>query len=538
MSFSNKKAITIDHTKVIGSDQSSFPFPIVRTSDNDLRTIANGGHVTSASGFDIIFKDSTESVTLSHEIKRYVASTGEIIMWVKAPTLSHTSDSVIYMYYGDASITTSQENATDVWSNGYLAVWHLEENTGTSNSIKDSTANANHATPYSSYSGTTGDISTTGKIGTGQHGDGNDNAIAGPNSSSLNVGGSGIKTLGISVSYKRGAVNATGTFLSKGTPGQGGYLLALGTGFSPNADTFKATKYGVADIFPSGTAPQDTNWHRTFCRWNATNTKIFLDGSSNGTDSNTQDFKTDNAGFFLLYGDGGWGGDLDEVFVHSADRSDDWIATEANAIGSPSTFYSVGSEQSTGGTATKSLPVRTVVATRVTKSLPVRVLVRTQQTKSLPVRSVIRTLKTISLPVRLVAGTRVTKSLPIRALIRTLKTVSLPIRTVVRGANTLSLPVRSVVATRATKSMPVRTLTRTLRTLSAPLRTTVRTMATKSLAIRTKAVTPATKSLPVRCVVRGRTWSLQIRTVVASQPPVTIYVVATGRDGIVTARGH
>lgn len=188
---------------------------------------------------------------------------------------------------------------------------------------------------------------------------------------------------------------------------------------------------------------------------------------------------------------------------------------------------------------TKSLPVRVLVRTQQTKSLPIRALVRTQQTVSAPIRSVIRTLKTLSLPMRTLVRTQVTKSLPVRSVVRTLKTVSLPIRTVVSSSatlNTLSLRMRTRVRTLATKSVPIRTVARTLHTLSLPMRSVVRTLKTVSLPVRTGARTQRTLSLQIRSVVRGRTLSLPIRTVVASLPPTTVYMIGYGRDG--TATGH
>src|SRR5207245_7410747 len=62
------------------------------------------------------------------------------------PTVSHTSDTNLYMWYGNPAITTSQENKSGVWQNGYAGVWHF----GTSSVLGslDSTVNANNATNH------------------------------------------------------------------------------------------------------------------------------------------------------------------------------------------------------------------------------------------------------------------------------------------------------------------------------------------------------------------------------------------------------
>src|SRR6266571_3245031 len=132
-----KKQITIDHTKVSGgSDLSNFPL-LVSITDVSLKTAENGGRVQSVSGFDIIFTNSTETIKLDHEVQSYTASTGKIVMWVRLPTLSASVDTVIYLYYGNIGVSTSQSNPTGVWNTNYKGVWHLGEISG---SALDSTS--------------------------------------------------------------------------------------------------------------------------------------------------------------------------------------------------------------------------------------------------------------------------------------------------------------------------------------------------------------------------------------------------------------
>jgi hypothetical protein len=70
------------------------------------------------------------------------------------PTLSHTTDTVIYLFYGNANITTSQEHKAGVWQNNYLGVWHLPN--GSTLSANDSTGNGGNGTLENSPSATTG----------------------------------------------------------------------------------------------------------------------------------------------------------------------------------------------------------------------------------------------------------------------------------------------------------------------------------------------------------------------------------------------
>jgi len=101
--------------KVVGSsDLSSFPV-LVHITDPSLANVANRGLVQNINGYDIVFSDSTETGGLFFEIESYDPVAGEIFMWVSVATVSHTVDTVFYMYFGNASITTSQEFVTGVW---------------------------------------------------------------------------------------------------------------------------------------------------------------------------------------------------------------------------------------------------------------------------------------------------------------------------------------------------------------------------------------------------------------------------------------
>src|SRR5262249_49667263 len=123
--YTYRRTITIDHTKVPNTDQSNFPVLISGTY-SFLKTVGNGGNVQNANGYDVIFTlDSTCGTKLNHEVETYNASTGAVNYWVKVPTLSHTSDTTVYLCYGNASISTDQSNKSAVWDANYKGVWHL-----------------------------------------------------------------------------------------------------------------------------------------------------------------------------------------------------------------------------------------------------------------------------------------------------------------------------------------------------------------------------------------------------------------------------
>ncbi len=131
-----RKMVIIDHTQVVGP-LSDFPV-YIQTVDNDLKN-----HV-QADGDDLLFMDGTGVAhRLWFETETYDQSTGTLVAWVRLPSLGIVNDTIFYLYYGNAAVT-SQEFPEQVWDDSYQAVWHL--NTNPIEGIIDSTSNNNDGT--------------------------------------------------------------------------------------------------------------------------------------------------------------------------------------------------------------------------------------------------------------------------------------------------------------------------------------------------------------------------------------------------------
>jgi hypothetical protein len=112
-----RKMVTIDHTMVDG-DLTSFPV-LISTVDGDLRDKAQ------SDGDDILFMDGIGVATkIYHEIEYFSGSSGELVAWVNAPSLSSTVDTVFYMYYGNSGCS-GQQFPGKTWDSDYIHVWHL-----------------------------------------------------------------------------------------------------------------------------------------------------------------------------------------------------------------------------------------------------------------------------------------------------------------------------------------------------------------------------------------------------------------------------
>jgi hypothetical protein len=144
--------ITINHPKV-PSTQTDFPV-LISVTDARFKDVAHGGPVQSIHGYDIHPKVAADLIAnYTYELERYNPATGEVIMWVKIPSLSSSSDTTIYMAYCNALITTDL-SSKNTWSNNFLGVYHLKD--GTTLDVSNS-----GGVPNGTNSGAT---ATTGKI--------------------------------------------------------------------------------------------------------------------------------------------------------------------------------------------------------------------------------------------------------------------------------------------------------------------------------------------------------------------------------------
>ncbi|MEN9328199.1 MAG: hypothetical protein RI947_1007 [Candidatus Parcubacteria bacterium] len=340
--WSYRKKLTVDVTKVSGgSNLTDFPMLVSQTTDADMETVANGGHVVNSSGNDILFTTSDGKTRTDHEIEKYTASTGELASWVRVPTLSGTADTVMYMYYGSAN-TCSQQSATAVWDTNYKGVWHMS----TSNMLSDSTS--------SGYTLTNNGTATSG---TGQI----DGDVSLVRSSSQYLERVGTQTnleitgnLTIEAWAKTsGTITTTEQIATKdGTGGNNGYWIRLDGG---NARMqFQVSDNGTNNTsVGSGISSVTTNtWYHVAGVYNGTNIILYLNGGSTSTAHSTGIFNT-TATFEVGARNGGsnlWDGDVDEVRVSNTARSAGWIVTEYNNTNAPSTFYAKSTEQTQAST--------------------------------------------------------------------------------------------------------------------------------------------------------------------------------------------
>jgi len=336
------QTITISHTNVFGTDQTNFPVLINLASNTGLQNHAQ------ASGNDIRFTASDGVTLLSYEREKYTGATGALVAWVKVPLLSHATDTVIYMFYGNSG-ASDQQNASGVWDANYKGVWHLDQTpTGAAGDIVDSTG-GNNGTSQTLAAG----AQVAGKIG---------------GSLTLNGTSAYISTATSFANPQTVMVEAW----VKTTTVNGGKVVGFentqtGTGsanydrhiyFNTNGKAYFGsynTSSSTAQVAASTNALNDGQWHFLvgYRDNTAASIGLYVDGVLQATTASSAgqsytgwyrfgDYKLN--GWPGVAGDGYFSGGVDEIKVSHFIRSPGWIQTEYTDQASPGTFYSLAAE--------------------------------------------------------------------------------------------------------------------------------------------------------------------------------------------------
>lgn len=339
--FSYKRAITIDRTKCGTANSTDFPVLVYGTY-SWLATTANGGRVQSASGYDIaFFADSNLTIQLKHEIVSFSPTTGAIEIWVKVPTLSISANTIIYIAYGDGSITSPTEDPTAVWDAGYVGVWHF--GTASSLSVKNSKTDTNATNG--------GAAAAAGKIG------GAANFADNPDVITTDVTASSASfTIEFWARPSAAHEGYLGRIVDK-QPSGGVRDFMLYRNTNPNNYQYQLNvgwSTSSGDWGPANQTAQDNVTRHVVWTYNGSSTAndgvLYSDGvrqtvfeavsPSGARNSNTAPVLIGNRAQL----DRGFDGWIDELRLSNVARSSSWVVASRNNQNDPATFYSVGSE--------------------------------------------------------------------------------------------------------------------------------------------------------------------------------------------------
>lgn len=357
------REIRIRHEKVGGSDATDYTLVFSGTYDW-LRSISNGGKVATpdpGSGLweplDVYFTADDGTTVLDFEPvknggsgEEWNPATGKCEFWVRVPTVSHTVDTIIRIYYGDVAENTDQSNRHGVWVSKYKLAAHM---TGSGTPYFDSTSNNHDAGPRTS---------DPGKLGT---------------CTTQNTATVAALALASNYSNLEPANEFTiAVWWKPDTSGHGAYGFVTSYGSWPNyavvirenntdptsieLNVHKTNGTDVLASSPTGSITLGA-WHYIVGTYdNATGVaKLYIDGALAATSSsgNTVAIDYDSGGYRLSLGQP-WDqafyakapGGYDELQFLNEKVDDDWVTRNYNNQLNPDDFYIISGEngESTG----------------------------------------------------------------------------------------------------------------------------------------------------------------------------------------------
>lgn len=316
--WGKRKQIDVQDANV-DSGLSNFPLYVKIDNDSDMTGAASDGT-------DIRFTQSDGTTLLKYERESWSGGGGSNVtadIWVKVPSIASSGGATIYIYW-DKSGAAEGEDAANVWSNGFVAVYHLHDDfadslgnhNGTNQGSADIAGKVANAQDFES--------SETDYITVADHNDLDGNltdltltAWFKPESfSTLNM-----------IAAKFGGSNNRAYYLGAYNGGSGSdyYLRGTVEDSSANALTVQGTT-----ILSTGT------WY--FGAWVAdpggNDAGLYLDGVSEGTDTGTLNDICNSTDPFLVgcrdddSKERFWDGIIDEVRLADAERPVAWLKFE------------------------------------------------------------------------------------------------------------------------------------------------------------------------------------------------------------------
>jgi len=318
---------------LVDADLSDFPM-LVSLKDPEVAQ-----HAVSSD--DFVFTDADGVTVLPYEIETYDNSTGHLLAWVKAPHLISTIDTKLFVYYGNQAPPPPPDSG-EVWSDGYTAVWHLNDvaTDESSGALHVDAATGQH--PGNQF----GNHDVEGRIGRAQSFDGLDDyvEIVGPDGIVLGDADCTVSawvrtTSTASISLLRKAQDLSHV--------DGDKLFGL------TAGKFAMDQSGAGYMETTATV-NDGEWHyvvwtqRKDANAAAEAWAMYVDGVPDGTAEH--ETKADVAGHALRVGGPttasafpvAWDGEIDELRVSHVTRGAAWVSTSYLNQYAPETFLTLG----------------------------------------------------------------------------------------------------------------------------------------------------------------------------------------------------
>jgi hypothetical protein len=339
-SWPYREKITVASTS-IAATLNDFPV-YVDLADLSTRFFDN----VDAQGADVRITSGDGTTELAREVVSLdvVNNTGELHF--KADTVSSSTDSDFYIYYGNAEANdyaaTDTYGRNAVWSNGYNAVYHMQEDpSGIAPQIADSTGGVSATTGGTMTSGD----SVAGELsGNALDFEGTDDHVQMPQ---RNTAGESEATLSL---WLNPATCASTDAIYDEAWDDTSYPHWWQ--FSVDCSTWRTRdtstgREGSRNNDLSLPALSNGSWQYLTFAYSVSNSykRIYLDGVQEAeTTTSVDQLTSDEAGYNYIArpADGSYfDGNIDEVRVSSVTRSSDWVAAEYLNQDNTTNFYTV-----------------------------------------------------------------------------------------------------------------------------------------------------------------------------------------------------
>jgi len=323
---------------------------------------ADGGKAALSGGGDLVFSsDSAGSTRLACDVQQFVTDNNPanalVEVYVKIPSVPTASNTVFYMWWGNAAASQPARNASygmeATWNSSYKAVYHLSEAWGTgADNFKDATASVKHGTgsitagapTLSSVAGKWGgkSIRCTDAVSYSKV---YQIAISGTSPLDFNVRPSTIEA------WIKSYDTQSGWWIGKGSSSNTNWNMR---GIGLNTGDHKVwwnRSAGDTSLKSSGTLSNDT-WTNIAVTTASDGSMVFyISGSASGT-GGAGTISSENGTDTLLLGTGNetarqepWKGNMDEIRILNTQKASTYFSTVYNNHNAPGSFSSYGTTQ-------------------------------------------------------------------------------------------------------------------------------------------------------------------------------------------------
>ena len=350
---SSGTATFVSGTPVVSTSLASLTnWPgLISLSNNSFKVVGSGGTVvntttqtvgarslTVPADFLVTKTDCTQITGV--EFEAYSGTAGTAQLWGNQAMAA--VGTTVYIFTGNASVTTLQGTPSGAWNANYGGVWHVPD--GSTLNAGDSTSNANNGT-------VNGATAAAGQVdgASASNGGGSQSISMGANRTTLQP----IHTITVECWVKplsaTQVTNATMIQQDANSPGAFGgvsYALELSDNHNPGKFAWRySLNGGIANYIVSTVPFVNGTWAHVAGTYNSGSTNIYVDGVLSTTSMQGSTIDYVNTGVFGLLGYGTGTNEvnaaLDECRVMTVASTPAWIAADYQNQLNPGTFWTL-----------------------------------------------------------------------------------------------------------------------------------------------------------------------------------------------------